>query len=125
MDVDMHPSPQVRIMGRGGGIGRRFIDLDPEAVLLKRIHALEFSANSCETWAQSTFGDPVRSTQLRSGPPRDYRSVVAATAERFASSCSRHPGILPLIWLLRHYGEARTIISERHEACQRHKAAKA
>lgn len=60
MDVDMHPSPQVLIMGRGGGIGRRFIDLDPEAVLLKRIHALEFSANSCETWAQSTFGDPVR-----------------------------------------------------------------
>lgn len=92
MDVDMHPSPQVRIMGRGGGIGRRFIDLDPEAVLLKRIHALEFSANSCETWAQSTFGDPIRSTQLRSGPPRDYRSVVAATAERFASSCQ--PGIL-------------------------------
>lgn len=36
-----------------------------------------------------------------------------------------HPGILPLIWLLRHYGEARTIISERHEARQRHKAAKA
>jgi len=64
---------------------------------------LEFSANSCETWAQSTFRDRGAPALLIIVPLLQLLSV---------SSCprilpSQHPNILPLIW--RHYGGNRDL----------------
>jgi len=75
MDVDMQ-SPTHN--------GRRFIDSDLEAVLLKRIHASRVFSKQLRDVGTIDLQGP------RSSGPTDYRSVVAA-AKRFV--LPPNPGI--------------------------------